>query len=87
MDFIYGDTILLGVCHAISESGLRGTFANAAVPGTKGLITLYKDELSFSAHALLLEVEGDEVTASFQFESPQEEAAIRDFLKLLSSTT
>lgn len=85
IDFIYGDTVLLGSCVEISESGLRGTFSNAAQPGTEGLITLYMGDKSFSAHAMILEVHEDEVTVRFQFESRLEETAIRDFITLLRS--
>lgn len=84
VDFIYGDTILLGSCIEISESGLRGTFSSAVLPETKGLITLYRDNRSFSAKALVLEVDENEVTARFEFQSQQEESAIREFIRLLN---
>ena len=85
MDFIRGDTILLGSCIEISESGLRCTFSDTAVPGMEGLITLYREDKSFSAHAQILEVQGDEVTARFQFSTQEEEVAIREFIHLLRS--
>lgn len=84
VDFIHRDTILLGYCIEISESGLRGDFSDTAPPGTEGLITLYRDDQSFSAHAKILEVHENEATASFQFQSQQEETAIRDFIRLLA---
>lgn len=84
VDFIYGDTVLLGCCIEVSESGLRGTFSATALPGTEGLITLYKNDRSFSAHAVLLEVHDDEATVRFQFQSQEEEAAIREFIHLLT---
>lgn len=85
IDFIHGDTILLGYCHEISESGLRGNLSDTALPGTEGVITLYRDNKSFSSHAIILTVLGDEVTAGFQFYSQQEETAVREFIKILTS--
>ena len=84
VDFIYYDTVLLGYCLEISESGLRGTFSNTTLPGTEGLITLYQGDQSFCAHATILEVHENEATAMFQFQSQQEESAIREFIHLLA---
>lgn len=83
VDFIFGDTILLGVCREISESGLRSTFSNTVAPGTEGLITLYLNGKSYSANAVILETQGEETIAKFEFRSDHEREAIREILKLL----
>lgn len=46
-------------------------------------MTVYKDEKSFSAHVVILEMQGEEAKARFDYQSPQEQAAIRALLKLL----
>lgn len=84
VDFISKDAIFLGCCVEISESGLRGTFEGPVPPGTEGLMTLYTADMSFSAHAVILGLSADEVTARFQFHSPQEESSIRAFIKRLA---
>ncbi|MGI4828109.1 MAG: PilZ domain-containing protein [Janthinobacterium lividum] len=84
VDFIHHDNVLLGYCTEISESGLRGAFSDTALPGTEGLITLYRNDQSFCAHAMILEVHENEATARFQFQSLQEENAIREFIRLLA---
>lgn len=84
VDFISGETIHLGNCSEISESGLRCTFPIPVLPGLQGLITLYRNDKSFSAHASILESEEDEVTAVFDFQSAKEEASIREFIKALT---
>ena len=84
VDFISKDAIFLGCCVEISESGLRGSFEGTVPPGTEGLMTLYTEDMSFSAHALILDANADEATARFQFHSPQEESAIRDFIRRLT---
>ena len=85
VDFISGETIHLGNCSEISESGLRCCFPVSVLPGSQGLITLYRNDKSFSAHASILEVEGDEATAVFDFQSAQEQASVREFIKALTS--
>lgn len=85
VDFISGDTILLGACVEVSESGLRVTFAGVTKPQTQGLITLYLDNRAFSAHAVIVEVHDEEAAVGFEYQSPQEETGIREFIKLLST--
>lgn len=84
VDFISGDTIFLGCCTEISDSGLRVTFEDTVPSEVAGLITLYADGKGFSAHALILEVHDKETTAKFQFLSQHEAIAIRDFIRLLT---
>lgn len=84
VDFISGEAIHLGTCSEISESGLRCSFPVPVLPGLQGLITLYRNDKSFSAHASILEVEGDEATAVFDFQSLKEQASIREFIKALT---
>jgi hypothetical protein len=84
MDLICRDSITPGACLEISESGLRGTFSGSVAPGSKGLLTLYKDERRFQAHVVVLSFRNDEARIKFRFQSRDEILAIRDLVYLLS---
>ena len=84
VDFISGETVHLGTCSEISESGLRCTFSIPVLPGSQGLMTLYRNDTSFSAHASILGNEEDEVIAVFNFRSAKEQVAVREFIKALA---
>ena len=89
MDLIYGGSVVLGVCLNVSESGLRGTFANSVPAGTNGLLTLYPPnagEQHFQVHVRIDSWRGDEARVRFCFQSEEERLRIRQFLKLAISS-
>jgi hypothetical protein len=83
MDLIVGSAVVLGHCLDISESGLRGTFADSVPSGTEGLLTLYRGEQSIQVHARVNSFHGDEARLRFRYDSDQEREAVRSFLTLL----
>jgi hypothetical protein len=85
MDFIHGDSVVLGVCSNLSESGLRGTFSELVLPPSEGLLTLYFADQKFEVQARVDSLEEDEARVLFQFRSDKERSAIVDLLKLLAS--
>ena len=84
LDFIVGDTVFLGVCVNISESGLRANFSLPVVPGSEGLITLYWNDVGYQSHALVESVKQDEARIRFLFQSNEEHRTIHQLLQHLS---
>lgn len=80
MDFIREDSIVLGTCSDISQSGLRGSFVEVIPTGAKGVVTLYFGEQSFEVQATVSSVRDEETRLRFQFESDKERAAMRQLL-------
>ncbi len=85
MDFIYGDTVVLGTCSNLSESGLRGNFAEGVAVGAEGLLTLYHANQKVEVRARIDASDDEETRLRFQFRSDKERLAIGDLLKLLAS--
>jgi len=85
MDFIREDSIVLGVCHDISQSGLRGSFAEVIAPGTKGLLTLYCEDKPFEVQATVSSIRDTETRMRFQFDSDKERAAVRELLQAIAA--
>jgi hypothetical protein len=84
MDFIREDSIVLGTCYDLSQSGLRGTFVQVVAPGAKGVVTLYLGERRLEIQATVSSLRDDETRMRFQFDSEKERAALRDILKDLA---
>jgi hypothetical protein len=84
MDLILGDTVVLGVCVNLSESGLRGTFSYPLAAGTEGLLTLYHGDRSFQIHARIESIKADDARVKFRYDNDQEREDIRRFLKHLT---
>jgi hypothetical protein len=84
MDFILGDAVVLGTCLNLSESGLRGTFTQTIQPGTEGLTTVYRGELSFQIKGRIASLRGDRTHIHFCFESEDQREAAKAFLKLVA---
>jgi hypothetical protein len=84
MDFIHGDSILLGSCSNLSESGLRGTFDGFIAPGTEGLVTLYHADRRLAVKATVYSVRQGEARLRFSPNSDAERAAVSDLLKLFA---
>jgi hypothetical protein len=84
MDFIHGDSILLGSCSNLSESGLRGTFDGFIAPGTEGLVTLYHADRRLAVKATVYSVRQGEARLRFSANSDAERAAVSDLLKLFA---
>lgn len=87
MDFIHGDAIVLGVCSNLSETGLRGTFSEAVLPGSEGLLTLYYEDQTFEVQARIESLRDDEAQVLFQFRSDKEHAAMGVLVKRLASNS
>jgi hypothetical protein len=85
MDFILEDSIVLGTCYDLSQSGLRGSLAEIVPAGSKGLLTLYCEEQRFEVQATVSSLRDDETRMRFQFASDKERAAMRDLLKLIAA--
>lgn len=85
MDFIREESIILGTCYDLSQSGLRGIFTQPLHPGIKGLVTLYSGEQSFQVQATVSSVREDETQMRFQFESDKERIAMRQLLEEIVS--
>lgn len=85
MDFLYGESVVLGVCVDLSESGLRGTFSKPLPPDCSGLLTLYHDGHKFETQARIDSASEEETRVSFEFHSDKERNALSKFLKLLGS--
>lgn len=83
MDFIVGENVLLGVCHSLSESGLRGTFSHPVPPGAEGFLTLYHEQERFQIKAAVDSIYEDEARVSFRFETNEERDALRRFMRAL----
>ncbi len=81
MDFIREDSIVLGTCYDLSQSGLRGNFVQVIAPGEKGIVTLYLGEKRFEVQATVSSLRDDETRMRFQFASDKERIAMRDLLK------
>ena len=84
MDFIREDSIVLGTCYDLSQSGLRGTFVQVVAPGAKGVVTLYLGERRLEVQATVSSLRDDETRMRFQFDSDKERIALRDLLKDLA---
>ncbi len=80
MDFIREDSIVLGTCFDLSQSGLRGTFVQTVAPGAKGIVTLYLGERRLEVQATVSSIRDDETRMRFQFDSEKERVALRDIL-------
>ena len=87
LDFILGDSVILGACIDISESGLRATFSLPVVPHSQGLITLYRNDIGYQAHAVVESVKDDEARLRFLFPSEDERKIVRQLLQLLSHSS
>jgi hypothetical protein len=85
MDFIREDSIVLGTCYDLSQSGLRGSFVQTLAPGSKGLVTLYCSEQPFEVQATVSSLRDDETRMRFQFASEKERAAMRELLKEIAA--
>ena len=85
MDFIYGSSIVLGTCSNLSESGLRGSFAESVPAGSEGLLTLYYADQKFEVQAIVDSAQEEETRLRFQFRSDKERSTIAALLKLLGS--
>ena len=87
MDFIQGDTVTLGTCTDISESGLRGTFSEDLAPGSQGLLTLYHEEHTCQMQAKIYSIRDKEVGIRFSFSSEKERDAMAALIKFLAAQT
>jgi len=83
MDFIHGDSVVLGSCSNLSESGLRGTFASDLPAGAEGLLTLYHNERQFEVKAKIDAVQDEETLVHFVFRTDKERAAITELIELI----
>lgn len=85
MDFIRNDSIVLGVCYDLSQSGLRGTFAQPIAPGCIGTVTLYNEQQRLEVPATVSSVRDQETRMRFRITSDRERAAMLDFLKQITA--
>ena len=85
MDFILGDTVILGTCLNLSESGLRGTFTQIIRPATEGLTTVYQGEHSFQVKGRVASLRGDMTHVHFCFDSEEQRQAAKAFFKLVAA--
>jgi len=85
MDFIHGDSVFLGTCTDLSESGLRGTFLEPIDPGTEGMLTLYVEEHGFQMRATVDSIGGNEARLRFSFASNEEHEALLELIKLFTA--
>jgi len=83
MDFIIEDTVTLGVCESISESGLRGTLSHPVPGGVTGLLNLYFGERNYQVNAQIQSLHGRQARIRFCFSSNQERAELFEFMKLV----
>jgi hypothetical protein len=83
MDFIVRENVLLGVCHSLSESGLRGTFSHPVPARAEGFLTLYHEQERFQVKAAVDSIYEDEARVSFRFETNEERESLRKFMRLL----
>lgn len=84
MDLILGDSVFLGTCTNVSESGLRGSFSEAVPSGSEGLITLYHHEKPFQMRAKIYSIRDGEARVRFTFASDKERAAMTELMGALS---
>jgi len=85
MDFILGDSVVLGTCLNLSESGLHGTFTQIILPGTEGLTTVYHGEHSFQIKGRIASLRGDSMHMHFCFDSEEQRQAAKAFFKLVAA--
>ena len=86
MDFIHGDTVVLGRCRSISESGIGGTLSHSMVPGAEGVLTLYCADQSLKLPAAIETPLAEEARIRFLLLEPADKEALRRFMKLLEQT-
>ena len=86
MDFILGDTVILGTCLNLSESGLRGTFTQIIRPATEGLTTVYQGEHSFQVKGRITSLRGDIAHIHFCFESDEQREAAKVFFNRVATS-
>ncbi len=85
MDFILGDTVILGICRSISESGVGGTLSNPVPVGTEGVLTIYFQEQSVKVDAVIESPQAEEARIRFIAADPKQREAVRRFMKLLTA--
>jgi hypothetical protein len=85
MDFIHGDSVFLGNCTDLSESGLRGTFIEPVAAGAAGLLTLYVEEQGFEIQAKVESVHGNEARLRFSIASDEERIALLGLVKIFTA--
>lgn len=85
MDFIQGDTVTIGTCTDISESGLRGTFSENLPPGAQGLLTLYHAEHTCQMQAKVYPIRDKEVRIRFSFSSEKQRDEMAALIKFLTA--
>lgn len=89
MDFIMGDTVILGICRSLSESGVGGTLSNPVPVGTEGVLTLYfhqyegAEEQSIRVPAVIEAPFAEEARIRFVTEDPKEREAVKQLMQFL----
>ena len=87
MDFLYGDSVALGLCSNLSESGLRGTFSQVVPQGSEGLLTIYQGEQKFEVKAIVETTRENESRVRFEYESAEQHASIADLIKSVGAAS
>lgn|GEM_PF-2745377 len=85
MDFIHEHSVVIGVCSNLSESGLRGSFAQEVPAGSEGLLTLYHKDRKFAVKAVVDTVREEDTLVHFEFQSDKERSSIGELIKLLGT--
>ena len=85
MDFLYADTVALGLCSSLSESGLRGTFSQVVPRGSEGLLTIYQGDQKFEVKAFVESTREHESRVRFEYESDQQRSAMSNLIKSLGT--
>lgn len=88
MDFVVGDTVILGVCESISDSSVFVKLSDIPSPGAAGVVTLYCGGQSWSVHALVAAStpgasDQDHAALLFAFQDEEERESVRSLITQL----
>ena len=88
MDFVAGETVILGACESISENGVYVNLSEKMQPGTAGVLNLYLGAESFSVHAMVAPAtscagEPHGAVLNFVFRDEEERHSVRSLIAML----
>ena len=83
IDFIYGESVVLGTCRNISESGCGVSFPHPLQPGLEGAITFYYKGQSYEARARVSSRSAGKAALQFTFTCEEDHAGVRALLRAL----
>ncbi len=84
MDLIFGDQVILGTCHSLSESGLRGTVSAKVAVGTECILSLYRLDQTLQISSVVESARGFVIRVRFGAITDTEGLTVTEFIRLLA---